>query len=49
MVNKGAAEQHGRPNYIELNWQVPLNFPSSAFQNKRAVKTKQNKLAVMGC
>lgn len=39
MVNKGVAEQHGGPNNIELNWQVPLNFPSSAFQNKRAAKT----------
>lgn len=48
MVNKGIAEQHGGPNYIELNWQAPLNFPSSAFQNKRAVKAKQNKLGLMG-
>lgn len=49
MVNKGIAEQHGGSNYRELNWQVPLNFPSSAYQNKRAIETKQNKLAVMGC
>lgn len=28
MINKRILEQHGGPNFAELNWQTPLTFSS---------------------